>query len=112
MIYEILVRGNDSKQMTSDNLIWIESNLPTRSFEKWLSERNLLCSAGLNQGPGAVVRWSIVQTQRRAHFMLKTEAAALERRIAELINPPKRVKKATRLHVMPNFAIPEFSMAA
>ena len=108
MIYEILIRGTDSKQMTSDNLIWIESNLPTRTFEKWLMERNLL-----NSGANApVVRWSIVQTQRPAHFVLKTEAAALERRIAELMNPPKRVKNAARVHVMPNFAIPSFSMAA
>jgi len=94
--------------MQSDNLIWIESNLPTRSFEKWLLERDFL-----NPGSQApVVRWSIVQTQRPAHFVLKTEAAAIERRIAELMNPEKRVKRAARVHVMPNFAIPAFSMAA
>lgn len=108
MIYEILIRGNNSKQMTSDNLIWIESDLPTRAFEKWLMERNFLAPG--TQAP--VVRWSIVQTKRPAHFVLKTEAAAIERRIAELMNPPKRVKKAARVHVMPNFAIPAFSMAA
>jgi len=107
MIYEILIRSN-GKQMTSDNLIWIESNLPTRSFEKWLMERDYLVPG--SQAP--VVRWSIVQTQRPAHFVLKTEAAAIERRIAELMNPVKRVKKAARVHVMPNFAIPAFSMAA
>jgi len=108
MIYEIQIRGNKSNQMSSDNLIWIDSNLPTRSFEKWLLDRDLLNANGL----APVVRWSIVQSQRPAHFVLKTEAAAIERRIAELMNPPKRVKKAARLHVMPNFAIPAFSMAA
>ena len=108
MIYEILIRGTSNKQMTSDNLIWVDSNLPTRAFEKWLLERNLLNASG----NAPVVRWSIVQSKRPAHFVLKTEAAALERRIAELMNPPKRVKKAARVHVMPNFAIPSFSMAA
>jgi len=108
MIYEILIRGNDNKQMSSDNLIWIESNLPTRAFEKWLLDRNLLNSGG----NAAVVRWSIVQTQRPAHFVLKSEAAALEQRIAALMNPPKRAKKTARVHVMQNFAIPAFSMAA
>ena len=108
MIYELLIRGNKSNQMSSDNLIWIDSNLPTRSFEKWLLDRNLLNATG--QAP--VVRWSIVQTQRPAHFVLKTEAAAIEQRIAALMNPPKRVKKAARVHVMPKFAIPAFSMAA
>ena len=108
MIYEILIRGNDNKQMSSDNLIWIESNLPTRAFEKWLLERDLLNFSGT----APVVRWSIVQTQRPAHFVLKTEAAALEQRIAALMNPPKRAKKAARLRVMPNFAMPAFSMAA
>ncbi len=112
MIYEIQIRGNKSNQMSSDNLIWIDSNLPTRSFEKWLLDRNLLAnhSNGAVQAP--VVRWSIVQTQRPAHFVLKTEAAAIELRIAELMNPPKRAKKAARVHVIPNFAIPAFSMAA
>ncbi|MET3105331.1 hypothetical protein AAKU67_001079 [Oxalobacteraceae bacterium GrIS 2.11] len=108
MIYEILIRGNGSQAMSSDNLIWIESNLPTRAFEKWLMERDLLNPAA----KAPVVRWSIVQTQRPAHFVLKTEAAALERRIAELMNPPKRAKKAARVHVMPNFAMPAYSMAA
>jgi len=107
MIYEILIRSN-GKQMTSDNLIWIESNLPTRSFEKWLLEREYLVPGC--QAP--VVRWSIVQTQRPAHFVLQTEATAIEKRIAELMNPVRRVKKAARVHVMPNFAIPAFSMAA
>jgi len=112
MIYEIQIRGTAGTQMSSDNLIWIDSNLPTRSFEKWLLDRNLLASHSVSTAEAPVVRWSIVQTQRPAHFVLKTEAAALERRIAELINPPKRAKKAARVHVMPNFAIPAFSMAA
>jgi len=112
MIYEIQIRGNKSNQMSSDNLIWIDSNLPTRSFEKWLLDRNLLASQSNGTAQGPVVRWSIVQSQRPAHFVLKTEAAAIERRIAELMNPPKRAKKAARVHVMPNFAIPAFSMAA
>ncbi len=109
MIYEILIRSKNGKQMTSDNLIWVESNLPTRSFEKWLSERHLLNQ----QGNAPVARWSIVQTQRPAHFVLSTQEKALEKRIADLINPPVAVKKATRVpHVLPNFAINAFSMAA
>jgi len=111
MIYEILIRGTGNKQMTSDNLIWVESNLPTRAFEKWLMERNLLNGID-STGPAPVARWSIVQSKRPAHFVLKTEAAALEMRIAELMNPSKRAKKTARVHVMPNFAIPAFSMAA
>ncbi|TDK67197.1 hypothetical protein [Sapientia aquatica] len=111
MIYEILVRSNNGKAPTSDNLIWIESNLPTRSFEKWLVERNLLN----HSGNAPVARWSIVQTQRPAHFVLSTQEKALEKRIASLMNPPKAVKKpvrATQPHVLPNFAINAFSMAA
>jgi len=61
MIYEIQIRGNKSNQMSSDNLIWIDSNLPTRSFEKWLLDRDLLNANGL----APVVRWSIVQSQLR-----------------------------------------------
>ena len=108
MIYEILIRSG--KQSTSsDNLIWIESNLPTRAFEKWLVQRNLL--NGLGTAP--VARWSIVQTQRPAHFVLKTQEAALERRIAELMNPSKRAKKSGRLQIMPNFGTAlAYSMAA
>lgn len=108
MIYEILVRSNN-QSTDSDNLIWIESNLPTRAFEKWLVQRDLLNGFGT----AAIKRWSIVQTQRPAHFVLKTQEAALERRIAELLNPAKRVKKSGRLHVMPNFnAAPAYSLAA
>ena len=109
MIYEILIRSKNVKQITSDNLIWIESNLPTRAFEKWLVERDLLN----HSGSAPVVRWSIVQTKRPAHFVLSTQAQALEKRIAYLMNPPTSVKKAARApHVMPNFAINAFSMAA
>lgn len=108
MIYEILIRS--TKQSTSsDNLIWIESNLPTRAFEKWLVQRDLL--NGFGTAP--VARWSIVQTQRPAHFVLKTQEAALERRIAELMNPSTRAKKSGRLQIMPNFGTaPAYSMAA
>ena len=108
MIYEILIRGSN-QSTSSDNLIWIESNLPTRAFEKWLVQRNLL--NGFGTAP--VARWSIVQSQRPAHFVLKTQEAALERRIAELMNPAKSVKKSGRLHLMPNFgSAPAYSMAA
>ena len=108
MIYEILIRCNNGQSVNSDNLIWIESNLPTRSFEKWLMERQLLSPAG----KAPVVRWGIVQTQRPAHFVLKTQAVALEQRIAALLNPSKRAKKSNRVQVMPNFAIPAFLVAA
>ena len=82
MIYEILVRPSDkSKKMTSDHLIWIESDMTTRSFESWLREKSLLDGSG--QAP--VARWSIVQTQRPAHFKLATEAKALTSRISELM---------------------------
>ena len=109
MIYEILIRGKKAQSTSSDNLIWVDSNLPTRSFEKWLLERNLLN----HSGNAAVVRWSIVQTQRPAHFILSTQARALEKRIAYLMNPPSAVKKAARTpHVLPNFVVNAFSMAA
>ncbi|MBC3937249.1 hypothetical protein [Undibacterium rugosum] len=82
MIYEILVRAANSKKMTSDHLIWIESDLPSRSFEKWLRDRALLDTGA--QSP--VVRWSIVQTERQAHFKLATQAKALKTRISELMS--------------------------
>ncbi|MFZ6646040.1 hypothetical protein ACO0LO_10005 [Undibacterium sp. TJN25] len=82
MIYEIQIRNQSQNKNTSDQLIWIESDLPTRSFEQWLQERSLLSRTGL----ALVVRWSIMQTQRAAHFVLATQAKALENRIAELIN--------------------------
>jgi hypothetical protein len=81
MIYEILVRPSYSKRMTSDHLVWIESDLPTRSFEKWLCEQSLLDASGRS----AIVRWSIVQSQKPAHFKLATQAKALVNRIAELM---------------------------
>ncbi len=81
MIYEILVRPTTNKQINSDHVIWIDSNLPSRHFERWLREKNLL--DGSAQSP--VQRWSIKQTTRPAHFDLSTEAAAIQSRIAELI---------------------------
>lgn len=82
MIYEILVRPSYSKRMTSDHLVWIESDLPTRSFEKWLFEQSLMDGSGR----AAIVRWSIVQSQKPAHFKLATQAKALISRIAELMS--------------------------
>lgn len=81
MIYEILVRPSYNKKMTSDHLIWIESNLPTRSFEKWLRDMSLLDGTGRSP----LVRWSIVQTQRAAHFVLATQQDALKCKIAQLM---------------------------
>lgn len=81
MIYEILVRPSYNKKMTSDHLIWIESDLPTRSFEKWMRDVALLDSTGRS----ALVRWSIVQTQRAAHFILATQQDALKNKIAQLM---------------------------
>lgn len=82
MIYEILVRPAKNTKMTSDHLIWIESDLPTRAFEKWMQDRGLLDSSG----QAAVMRWSIVQTTRAAHFKLATQAKALKSRISELMS--------------------------
>lgn len=109
MIYEIEIRGNNG-QTSPDNLIWIESNLPTRAFEQWLISRDLLNRSG----KAPVVRWSIVQTKRRAHFVLSKEAAAIESRIAELLNPSTvRVQKAARsVHLVPGFNVSAFSLAA
>lgn len=81
MIYEILVRPSYNKKMTSDHLIWIESDLPTRSFEKWMRDVALLDSTGRSP----LVRWSIVQTQRAAHFILATQQDALKSKIAQLM---------------------------
>ncbi|MBI3283704.1 MAG: hypothetical protein HYZ65_02465 [Burkholderiales bacterium] len=82
MIYEILVRPSDSKKISSDHLIWIESDLTTRSFEQWLRDKSLLDGSGR----AAVLRWSIVQTLRPAHFNLATQAKALKSRISELMS--------------------------
>lgn len=81
MIYEILVRPSYNKKMTSDHLIWIESDLPTRTFEKWLREVSLLDGSGRSP----LVRWSIIQTQRAAHFVLATQQDALKEKIAQLM---------------------------
>ena len=81
MIYEILVRPSYNKKMTSDHLIWIESDLPTRSFEKWMHDVALLDGTGRSP----LVRWSIVQTQRVAHFILATQQDALKSKIAQLM---------------------------
>ena len=82
MIYEILVRPSYNKKMTSDHLIWIESDLPTRSFEKWMCDVALLDGTGRSP----LVRWSIVQTKRAAHFILATQQDALKSRIAQLMS--------------------------
>lgn len=81
MIYEILVRPPYNKLMTSDNLIWIDSEMPTRFFEQWLKDHALL--DGGARSP--IVRWGIVQTQRPAHFELATQEGALKDKIAELM---------------------------
>lgn len=82
MIYEILVRPSYNKLMTSDHLIWIDSNMPTRFFEQWLRDHALLDDSGRSP----IVRWGIVQTQRPAHFQLATQEGALTERIAELMS--------------------------
>ncbi|MEB0139707.1 MULTISPECIES: hypothetical protein [unclassified Undibacterium] len=88
MIYEILVRPADKQKMSSEHLIWIDSDLPSRSFEKWLSELGLLDHSKLS----AIVRWSIVQTTRPAHFKLATQAKALKSRISELMSGVPEVR--------------------
>jgi hypothetical protein len=82
MIYEILVRPAYNKMMTSDQLVWIESDLPTRSFERWLQQNALL--DGSNRAP--IVRWSIRQTELPAQFSLATQELALKAHIADLMS--------------------------
>lgn len=82
MIYELLIRASGQQTPSADNLVWIESDLPTRSFEQWMTERSLLTR--MSSAP--VVRWGVVQSARKAHFKLATEAQALEHHISELIN--------------------------
>jgi hypothetical protein len=82
MIYEILVRPSYNKLMTSDHLIWVDSQMPTRFFEQWLRDNALLDGSGRSP----IVRWGIVQTQRPAHFQLATQEGALTERIAELMS--------------------------
>jgi hypothetical protein len=88
MIYEILVRPSYSKRMTSDHLVWIESDLPTRSFEQSLLDAS---------GRSAIVRWSIVQSQKPAHFKLATQTKALISRIAELMSGTPEVSGASQV---------------
>ncbi|PRC93299.1 hypothetical protein [Solimicrobium silvestre] len=117
MIYEIQIRATGSKQYSpqslsqssSEQLIWVESSLPTRAFEQWLVKRNLLNFLG----NGAVARWSIVQTKRPAHFVLDSEERALEQRIAALMHPTSVVKKVpaiTKAHR--DLHLSEFALAA
>jgi hypothetical protein len=82
MIYEILVRPSYNKLMTSDHLIWVDSQMPTRFFEQWLRDHALLDGSGRSP----VVRWGIVQTQRPAHFQLATQEHELTQRIAQLMS--------------------------
>lgn len=82
MIYEILIRPSYNKVMTSDHLIWVESNMPTRFFEQWLRDNALLDASGRSP----LVRWGIVQSQYPAHFELATQEGALTSRIAELMS--------------------------
>ncbi len=82
MIYEILVRPSYNKLMTSDHLIWIDSNMPTRFFFQWLRDHALLDASGRSP----IVRWGIVQSERPAHFQLATQETALTDRIAELMS--------------------------
>jgi hypothetical protein len=82
MIYEILVRPAYNKVTTSDHLVWIESDLPTRSFERWLQQNELL--DGSNRAP--IVRWSIRQTSSAAHFCLEADEQALKAHITELMS--------------------------
>ncbi len=95
MIYEILVRPSYDKRMTSDHLIWIESNLPTRSFERWLSENSLLEKT--TRSP--IVRWSIVQTKRVADFVLATQQDGLKARIAELMSGASHLQSASEASI-------------
>ena len=89
MIYEIQVRPAANKSMSSDQLIWIESALPTRTFEQWLISKSLLNGTG----NAPVVRWSVVQSDRPAHFQLETQMAALENRIAELMTSSPAIRE-------------------
>ncbi len=82
MIYEILVRPSYNKVMTSDHLIWVDSEMPTRFFEQWLRDHALLDGSGRSP----IVRWGIVQSQRPAHFELATQEGALIDRISELMS--------------------------
>ena len=82
MIYEIQIRAAANTPMSSDQLIWIESSLPTRTFEQWLISKSLLNGTG----NAPVVRWSVVQSARPAHFHLESQMVALEKHIAALMS--------------------------
>jgi len=94
-----MLRTTETTKLSSDNLIWVDSDLSTRGFEQWLFDRALLNRTG----NAPVVRWSIVQTKRPAHFCLSRQEKALEKRIADLLNPRptiksvKAVKKVVRV---------------
>lgn len=88
MIYELLIRSSGQNTSSSNNLVWIDANLSTRSFEKWLTDRSLLNKTG----NAPVARWSIMQTDRPAHFKLDRDTAALEHHISELINGNQVIK--------------------
>ena len=82
MIYELVIRPPYNKMMTTDHLIWVESDLPSRSFERWLKSKALL--DGTHRAP--LVRWGIVQTQKPAHFILESQETSLNTRINELMS--------------------------
>lgn len=109
MIYEIQIRAAASKKSSSDQLIWVESALPTRAFEQWMDRRNLLN----NSTAAIVVRWSIVQTRQSAHFKLAVEESALLQRIAALNNPALAIKKTSAVvKVQSKFALNGLAFAA
>lgn len=82
MIYELVIRPSYNKVMTSDQLIWVESDLPSRAFEQWLKSKNLI--DGSNRAP--LVRWGIVQTQKSANFQMSKQEVELSAKIAELMS--------------------------
>lgn len=82
MIYEIVIRPSYNKIMTSDHLIWVESDLPSRAFEQWLKSKSLL--DGTSRAP--LVRWGIAQTQKSADFNLASQESQLNERITELMS--------------------------
>ncbi|MFZ6673123.1 hypothetical protein [Undibacterium sp. Xuan67W] len=87
MIYELLIRSAGKNTMSSDNLVWIDANLTTRGFEKWMMDRSLLNKTG----DAPVARWSIMQTVLPAQFMLETDTAALEHHISDLMNGTQEI---------------------
>jgi hypothetical protein len=89
MIYEIQVRPAANTPMSSDQLVWIESSLSTRAFEQWLISKSLLNGTG----NAMVMRWSIVQSDRPAHFQLATQMPALEKHIAQLTTSQPEVRE-------------------